>query len=268
MDFDLDAYLARIAYTGPRTPTAATLRGLQRAHIEGVPFENLDSFRGVVPSLDLADLTAKLVHGERGGYCYEHNTLFAAALTALGFEVTLLAGRVQVGVPRDAPPRPRTHMLILAGVADDPRPHLADAGFGSRGALLAAVPLAEGEVQGGPRRHRLTIEPDPGPLDRWQLASFIGGEWERQYTFNVDPQHPADIGVLNFNTALNPASPFRRKLFAQRTFPDRHLSLDTRTLVETTAEGGRTVTELRDDDEIRAVLAKDFGIVAPDDVFA
>jgi N-hydroxyarylamine O-acetyltransferase len=264
MSFDLDAYLARIAYAGPRIPTVATLRRVQRAHVVGIPFENLDSYRGIVPSLDLDDLTAKMVHGRRGGYCYEHNTLFAAALTALGFPVTALAARVQTGVAPTAPVRPRTHMLLVVETLDDPRPHLADVGFGSRGALLEAAPLAEGEIEDEPRRHRLSVEPAVGPLDQWLLESFTDGVWEREYTFNLDPQHPADIGVLNFNTALNPASPFRRRLFAQRTFPDRHLSLDTRTVVETLLDGTRNTVELDGDAEVRTVLAQEFGIVAPD----
>ena len=42
MTMDVDAYLQRIRYRGPREPTAATLCALQRAHLRAVPFENLD----------------------------------------------------------------------------------------------------------------------------------------------------------------------------------------------------------------------------------
>jgi N-hydroxyarylamine O-acetyltransferase len=35
---NLDAYLARINYTGPRTPTYDTLSGILRAHIASIPF--------------------------------------------------------------------------------------------------------------------------------------------------------------------------------------------------------------------------------------
>lgn len=94
---DLDAYLARIGWTGERRPTAGVLRSVHRAHALGIPFENLDPVLGSAPSLALADLEAKLVRGGRGGYCYEHNTLLAAALTALGFRITLLCARVVVG---------------------------------------------------------------------------------------------------------------------------------------------------------------------------
>ena len=42
----IDAYLERIGYDGPRDPTAETLRALHRAHVYAVPFENLDIHLG------------------------------------------------------------------------------------------------------------------------------------------------------------------------------------------------------------------------------
>src|SRR5690348_9809799 len=39
---NVPAYLARIGYSGPVTPTAEVLRALHRAHMLSVPFENLD----------------------------------------------------------------------------------------------------------------------------------------------------------------------------------------------------------------------------------
>lgn len=39
---DLDAYFARIGYTGSRAATLGTLHGLLGAHVSAIPFENLD----------------------------------------------------------------------------------------------------------------------------------------------------------------------------------------------------------------------------------
>ncbi|MBK9713600.1 MAG: arylamine N-acetyltransferase [Kouleothrix sp.] len=39
---DVDAYLRRIGYDGPRDASAGALRSLHRAHMLAVPFENLD----------------------------------------------------------------------------------------------------------------------------------------------------------------------------------------------------------------------------------
>ncbi|MFI7701305.1 arylamine N-acetyltransferase [Nonomuraea sp. NPDC049480] len=65
---DLGAYLTRLGYDGPLTPTAGTLRAVHLAHVQAIPFENLDVLldRGV--RLDLGSLQDKLVTGGRGGY--------------------------------------------------------------------------------------------------------------------------------------------------------------------------------------------------------
>jgi N-hydroxyarylamine O-acetyltransferase len=49
--FDLDAYCARINYTGPRAVSVAALKGLHFAHVHNVPFENLDIHLGKPLSL-------------------------------------------------------------------------------------------------------------------------------------------------------------------------------------------------------------------------
>src|SRR5580693_6314284 len=84
---DLDAYLTRIGYTGPRDATEATLAGLYARHLASVRFENFDVFlRGGV-AVDLESIQEKIVFRGRGGYCYEQAQLFAAVLERLGFTV-------------------------------------------------------------------------------------------------------------------------------------------------------------------------------------
>ncbi|MFD9435164.1 arylamine N-acetyltransferase [Streptomyces sp. NPDC060002] len=187
---ELDAYLRRIGWEGERRADAATLRGVHLAHSRAIPFENLDPLRGTVPSLAPADLIAKLVRGgRRGGYCYEHNMLFATVLEALGFGVTLLTARVVVGAQRFED-RPRTHMALLVEVAGDPRPYLADVGFGARGALLEAVPLtADAEFHDAGRRHRLVHAPHRGPLELWVLQA------NGAHAANGVPKAPEAAGV-------------------------------------------------------------------------
>src|SRR5471032_2344964 len=96
---DLDAYFARIGYDGPRMATLETLRALHRLQPQVIAFENLDPLLGRPVRLDASSLEQKLVHGGRGGYCFEQNLLFAHALRAIGFKVTELAARVLWNVP-------------------------------------------------------------------------------------------------------------------------------------------------------------------------
>ena len=87
---DVEAYLERIRYRGSFAPTLAVLEALHEHHATAIPFENLDPRLGRPVRLDLETLQAKLVHGRRGGYCFEQNTLFAAVLGAFGFAVETL----------------------------------------------------------------------------------------------------------------------------------------------------------------------------------
>ncbi|MFJ8648435.1 arylamine N-acetyltransferase [Streptomyces sp. NPDC093546] len=266
--FDLDAYLAHIGLPGPRTPDADTLRALNRAHLYTVPFENLDPIRGIAPSLAVEDLVAKLIHGGRGGYCYEHNTLFATALEALGFRVTRLAARVLVGAGGAI--RPRTHMCLLVDVPGEDDRFLADVGFGAAGSLIEAVPLvADTEFRAGTRRHRLVHAPHDGPLEMWVLQAYESAEdggagtWADQYAFTIEPFEAPDYEVINWHIATNPRSPFSRTLYVQRVTDDTHLSLANRRLTETRADGTRTERDVTDE-ELPAVLTATFGITPPE----
>jgi N-hydroxyarylamine O-acetyltransferase len=68
---DIDGYCARIGYAGPREPTLVVLRAIVAGHTAAIPFENLDVLAKRPVCLDLPALREKLVHHQRGGYCYE-----------------------------------------------------------------------------------------------------------------------------------------------------------------------------------------------------
>ncbi|MFD2352676.1 arylamine N-acetyltransferase [Nonomuraea ferruginea] len=193
-DLDLDAYLDRIGHGGPRTPSAATLRAVHRAHVTAIPFENLDVVLGRGIPLDPKSLQDKMVTGGRGGYCHEHNLLFAAALERLGFPVTRLLARIRLGGRSHLP---RSHAMLL--VTADGRRWLADVGFGGDG-LVEPMPFAEeATASAGPWRWRLTRDGD-----LWILHA---GE-EQLYGFRTDePHYPSDFEVANHYVATHPPAP-------------------------------------------------------------
>jgi len=96
-ELDLGAYLRRIGLETRPAADLAGLRALHFAHATTIPFENLDIQMGLRILLDLASLQAKLVRRHRGGYCFEHNTLFLAVLKAVGFDVIPCEARVRLG---------------------------------------------------------------------------------------------------------------------------------------------------------------------------
>ncbi|MCI2421713.1 arylamine N-acetyltransferase [Saccharopolyspora sp. K220] len=217
-EVDLDAYLARIGYTGSLTPNAHTLSDLARAHIAGIPFENLDVVLGRGVSLDLPSLEAKLVHQPRGGYCFEHTTLFAAVLEQLGFSFHAYSSRVRMGTSKL---HVATH-AVLDVEADGGR-WLVDVGFGA--GALEPIPLYDGaQVRQGDWTFRLDREQALTGLT-WVLRQQQGDDWIDLHAFTDNRQFPIDYRVGNFYTAEHARSPFRRQLVLQRTEPQLRRAL-------------------------------------------
>jgi hypothetical protein len=136
--FDLDAYFERIRWNGDTSLSLETLGGLVQAHMRHIPFENLDVLLGRPVRLDLDSLQQKLVRARRGGYCFEHMTLFAAAIEALGFQPVPHSARVLLTSAREN--APRTHMFLTVAVADGV--YVLDPGFGGP-APMFPVPLVD-----------------------------------------------------------------------------------------------------------------------------
>jgi arylamine N-acetyltransferase len=86
MRFDDD--LRRIGQRPPADASLDALRRLHLAHREAFLFENLSIQTGGAIGLGLADLDRKFLDEGRGGSCFEHNTLFAAALAEVANHFT------------------------------------------------------------------------------------------------------------------------------------------------------------------------------------
>nr|BFE54327.1 arylamine N-acetyltransferase [Saccharothrix mutabilis subsp. capreolus] len=240
---DLDAYLARLG--GPEPELAA----LHRAHLRSISFENADVLAGRPIALDVESLQDKMVRRRRGGYCFEHNLLFAAVLERLGHRVTGLAARVLLGRTGDLP---RTHALLVVDGQ-----WVADVGFGG-GGLLAPIPLEAGVgVAQGDWTFRLDHADGV-----WTLRSRQGGEWVPLYDFTEDPRSPADYEILNYYLSTHPASAFVGRLLVQRTDEHARHTITDHELTVATPDGPprkRTLTS----EERDLVLRRDFGLELP-----
>ncbi|MEV5506070.1 arylamine N-acetyltransferase family protein [Streptomyces orinoci] len=252
---DLDAYLDRIGYTGERAPTLEALRRLQRAHVTSIPFENLDVILGIPVELDLAAVQDKLVHRRRGGYCFEHAVLFAAALERFGFEFTGLIGRVTLGAEKVLP---ATHALMGVRADGDPRLWLCDVGFG-RGPLepVEITDGAEADFDGW----RFRMERREGALgvDEWWLHQYGADGWVDRHTFTLHPSHPIDYVVANHYVSTHQRSPFVKRPFAQRFGVTEHHRLDA-TALDTFGPQELLAQRKIEPAELGTVLAETFGI--------
>ncbi|MCX6545302.1 MAG: arylamine N-acetyltransferase [Acidobacteria bacterium] len=208
--FDLARYLRRIGVAADPRPDVPTLGVLHRAHLTGIPFENLDIQMGKTISLDANDLQEKMVRQRRGGYCFEQNTLLVHALRAVGFECHTCEARVRQNASGVL--RARTHMVLKVVCAG--RTWLADVGFGSDGIIdPVAIDGSSSEQYG--RVYRIVNE------DRtWVLQVERSGDWDDLYAILPVPVFPVDFVVANWFTSTHPESRFVETLMAQRTALD------------------------------------------------
>lgn len=260
---DLDAYLARIGYTGPASePSQALLEALHRAHLATIPFENLDIMLGRGVKVDLGSIQDKLVRARRGGYCYEHGQLFGAALQRLGFSVDRLLARVG---PDGEPMRPRTHLTLRVRAGSGV--WLADVGFGSSppAPLSLRQPLGAGapqEVDGW----TYDIVPDESD-GTWKLRELQGADWVTLYRVEDQRVYPPDVVMSNHYTSTYPESWFTTQPILVRREPGAIRSLLGRVYTVTTpghVKDRRTLT----DEDFAAVLTDVFALRFTDDDLA
>ncbi len=256
--FDLGAYRRRLGDHGPMAPDLGTLRAILAAQAAAIPFENLDPLLARPVSLELPALAAKLLGRRRGGYCFEQNTLLAAALETIGFRVTRLAARVRWMRPPEEPEGPRTHTLLRVDLGGDV--FLADAGFG--GHLLAGpVRLAPGLEQALPAsRVRVLLA-----ADGFLLQAALPAGWTDLYRFTLEPQSAQDYAAGNWFTATHPKVLFTTNLLAERLTTQSRDTLFNRALTRRFADGSVRERTLADAAELGAVLEDVFAITPPAD---
>ena len=234
---DLDGYLARVGQPA-LPPSRAALDALHEAHVRAFTFDNIDVLLDGHPGVSLDAVQAKFVGRGRGGYCFEHGTLFAAVLQRLGYDVARRLGRVGAA---------RTHCVVVVDL--DGQQLLADPGFGM--SLLRPLPLVDDATDDfGGWRYRVR-QLRLGDVRAWALARWREEQWEPMHTHDELPVEPVDLETGHHYTSTFPASNFRHTLTVTRHVDGAHISLTHRTV--TVRRPGRPtehreieVAELRD----------------------
>lgn len=245
----LKTYLGHIGFTRTPRPDLATLRELQRRHLEAFPYENLDVQLGRSVSRDPVAAFRKLVVERRGGWCYEYNGLFAWMLETIGFGVCHLAGAVMREKAGDK--MIGNHLVPLVGLD---RPYVADVGMGH----FEPVPLVEGPVRQGWRRYSLE-RLDGG----WWRFRNHPGQLPPSFDFSPDVADQALLDGACRWLQTDPGSPFVRHALVQRHFPDRIESLTGRMHSVLTAAGERCA-EVPTRAAYEKLASETFGLSVPD----
>jgi N-hydroxyarylamine O-acetyltransferase len=255
---DLSAYLARIGYDGPRTPTLETLRAIQLLHPQAIAFENLNPLLALPVRLDIDSLQQKLIRSPRGGYCFEHNGLLFQALQALGFRVTGLAARVVWNQPDPSVTTARSHMVLKVELEEGT--YIADVGFGM--SPTAPLRLTPGIAQETPHESFRLLERDGVYTLQCNLK---GHQWVSFYLFDLQEQAPVDYQVANHYVSTWPTSHFVTSLIAARATAYGRLGLRNNKLSIHRNGGESEQRVLTSAAEISAALRELFGVVVPDE---
>jgi N-hydroxyarylamine O-acetyltransferase len=246
--FSTAAYLKRIGYRGSLEPDIHTLRGLHRAHLQAVPFENLDIHLGRPIVLEEDRLFDKIVNHHRGGFCYELNGLFSALLRELGFRVQRLSARVANGSGEYGPAF--DHMTLLVELNER---WLVDVGFGD--SFLLPLRLDEpGEQIQESGRYRI----DAGG-DGLLLLQGRDGGWNPQYTFTLLPYGLGDFAETCRHHQTSPQSSFTQRKVCTRATPVGRITLSDRKLI-VTKNGNREERLLESECQVYAALRDHFGV--------
>jgi len=253
---DVEAYLRRIEYHGPGSPSGQTLRDLHRQHLYTVPFENLDIALGVPIALDPDALFDKIVSRKRGGFCYELNSLFSELLQGLGFRVEMLSARVRSADGSFS--REFDHMLLKVALEEES--YIADVGFGD--SSLDPVRIEATNVHLDARPDFAVVAANGG----WELVRRQSdGSYLPDYCFTETRRQLTDFSEMCLFHQTSPDSHFTQNRVCTKALPNGRLTISAMRLIET-RDGIRRESALMSKENLRTCLSKQFGIEFADDI--
>ncbi len=219
----LASYLRRIGLTTQPKADLATLTLIMAAQSRSIAFENIDVVLGRRISMAPHDVEEKLVNQQRGGYCWEQNTLLLLALEEIGFVVTPLMCRVRWG-KRDDSEEPNTTYTHFALKVDlDSGSYLADVGFAGVNSI-APVRLGSEEPQALPEgQFRVVPGTLPGLETYSELQLLVKGVWKGVYAWRDERAPLVDQQCSNWFSCTFPTARFTTQFFVCRVVDDeRH----------------------------------------------
>ncbi len=238
--------LKRINYEGDLTPTLATLAHLQRSFLLNVPFENLNIHIGRTIQIDTDSVFQKIVTENRGGFCYECNSLFGDLLEVLNYHITIISARMY-GSDNIAGPE-FDHYAILV---DLDQPYLVDVGQG-RG-FRSPLKLDGSTVSAEGILYRVVQFSDHEQVQSKENDK----DWKPVFDFTRKPRKRADFQAMCEYHQTSPESVFTKQMMATLATPTGRKTLTHMTYKETV--GTETVERLlADEDERRACLLAEF----------
>lgn len=247
---DVVAFLARVGIVSSAVRhDIGFLSELHEAFMLHVPFESLEIHVRREIVLDIQKLFSKVVYQKRGGFCFELNGVFDAAIRRLGFHSRKVGAKVWDGTKFGYE---RHHMAILVDLQG--QQYLVDVGFGD--SFIRPLRFVLDEEQNDPSgRYRIR------KLDsRWYgLECFKQDGYQMNYCFNLDHVSLADFVEPCRYQQTSPESIFVQKPICSICTPNGRLTLTRRKYIDTAGSVKRE-RDISNFDDVLSLLASQFGI--------
>lgn len=284
-------YLARINFKDTHLSSLdiETLFALQQAHLQAVPYENLNIYFAEQPQplqLSINDLFDKIVKNKRGGICYELNFLYADLLRSLGFDARLIAARVKetgtefdhvailVELPKDAVQEdsindsPDDLMQSNKVNAANQSLWLTDVGFGHASAL--PLKFAVGKLQDDGRDQYCFFETVHDGETWYELGRSAGlclseeeplskDSFERAFDFRLQYRSPEEYVARSTYYATDDSSVFRNNPVISIDNGEERTTLSKQHFIQT-RNGVREERSITYPEEFEQLLHDIFGI--------
>lgn len=200
-----------------------------------------------------AALFQKIVHENRGGFCFEQNGLLSAILRELGFDVIRLEANVYHSDTDDYG-IPMNHMALLVTI--DGQRYLADVGFGAAFSEPLEMDNPDVHVQDV---GKFKIEHD-GKIGIYSDHLNSADKMSISYRFFFKSHDLSDYDEACHYMQTSPKTHFTQKRVCSRMTPEGRISLTNTQVITTTLAGERTETPINDEAHYHQILHEQFGI--------
>ncbi len=231
-------------------PSLDELRGLVRAHLERVPFENVSKLhylktRGLRHVPDLSLFVDGIKRYGFGGTCYSNNRYLGGLLGFLGYEVALCGADMN---------EPDVHNTLVVRL--DGREYLVDVGY----AAPFSEPMPrdlEQDLEIALGNERWVLRP-PDSAGRSAMEHHREGEIIHGYLVKPRPRTPEFFRPAILDS-FSPGSTFMESVRLVRFDSGESVGIANLKLIHATADSC-SVTMLADQDDVVQAIEHHFGI--------
>lgn len=168
-------------------PTLENLKTLIKGFLLNVPYENLDFKLNRGFSVNILKIYEKIVDNNRGGVCYETNTLFSYLIKSLGYKVQMIFAQVidETNIASNYP-----HLALLVNI--DGYDYLVDVGMG----VGPHEPLKIDDEEHSTNSENRDFFIRSAGNEYALLEKNSKGEINTKYTFTKDIKRVADFSYI------------------------------------------------------------------------